>query len=100
GQHWTGAFLHRIRGEILLKGEPANNAPAEEAFLTAISVAQQQEARSCEGRCRWRSFINRRAGQPTRTTCSRSRSKAFCRRRNSRKSRKRKAVHRVAVISQ
>ena len=40
--------MHRIRGEILLKRDPANTAPAEEAFLTAIAVAQQQKARSFE----------------------------------------------------
>jgi predicted ATPase len=48
GEHWTDAFLHRIRGDILLKHEPANTAPAEEAFLTAIAIAQQQKARSFE----------------------------------------------------
>ena len=48
GEHWTDAFLHRIRGEILLKRDPAITAPAEEAFLTAIAVAQQQKARSFE----------------------------------------------------
>jgi predicted ATPase len=48
GEHWTDAFLHRIRGEILLKRDPANSAPAEEAFLTAIAVAQQQKAKSFE----------------------------------------------------
>ena len=47
-QHWSDAELHRIRGEILLKRDPANTAPAEEAFLTAIAVAQQQKARSFE----------------------------------------------------
>ena len=41
-------MLHRIRGEILLKRDPANTAPAEEAFLTAIAIAQQQKARSFE----------------------------------------------------
>ncbi|MGO8917191.1 MAG: tetratricopeptide repeat protein [Stellaceae bacterium] len=46
GEHWTDAFLHRIRGEILLKRDPANTAPAEEAFRTAIAIAQQQKARS------------------------------------------------------
>jgi predicted ATPase len=46
GEHWTDAFLHRIRGEILLKRDPAKTASAEEAFLTAIAIAQQQEARS------------------------------------------------------
>ena len=47
-ESWTDAFLHRIRGEILLKCEPANTAPAEEAFLTAIAIAQKQKARSFE----------------------------------------------------
>jgi len=42
------AFLHRIRGEMLLKRDPANTVPAEEAFLTAIAIAQQQKARSFE----------------------------------------------------
>jgi predicted ATPase len=48
GEHWTDAFLHRIRGEILLKLDTANTARAEDAFLTAIAVAQQQKARSFE----------------------------------------------------
>src|SRR5215472_10576144 len=48
GEHWTDAFLHRLRGEILLKRDPANTAPAEDAFLTAIAIAQQQKARSFE----------------------------------------------------
>jgi predicted ATPase len=48
GEHWTDAFLHRIRGEILLKRDPANTAPAEEAFLTAIAIAREQKARSFE----------------------------------------------------
>jgi class 3 adenylate cyclase/predicted ATPase len=48
GEHWSDAFLHRLRGEILLKRGPANTARAEEAFLTAIAVAQQQKARSFE----------------------------------------------------
>jgi predicted ATPase len=48
GEHWTDSFLHRIRGEILQKRHPAHTAPAEEAFLTAIAVAQRQKARSFE----------------------------------------------------
>jgi predicted ATPase len=48
GEHWTDSFLHRIRGEILLKRDPANTVPAEGAFLTAIAIAQQQKARSFE----------------------------------------------------
>ena len=42
------AELHRARGEILLKRDPANPAPAEEALLTAIAVAKQQATRSFE----------------------------------------------------
>jgi len=40
------SFIHRLRGEILLKCDPSNSAPAEEAFRTAIDVARQQSARS------------------------------------------------------
>jgi predicted ATPase len=48
GERWTDSFLHRIRGEILLKRDSANTAPAVEAFLTAIAVARQQKARTFE----------------------------------------------------
>ena len=48
GQRWNEADTHRARGEILFKRDPANTAPAEKAFLTAIAVAQQQKARSFE----------------------------------------------------
>ena len=40
------SLLHRIRGDILLWRDPANAAPAEEAYLTAIAVAREQGARS------------------------------------------------------
>jgi class 3 adenylate cyclase/predicted ATPase len=40
--------LHRVRGEILIERDPANSAPAEDAFLTAIAVAKQQGTRSFE----------------------------------------------------
>ena len=40
------AELLRARGEILLKRDPANPAPAEDALLTAITVANQQGTRS------------------------------------------------------
>jgi predicted ATPase len=40
------AELHRVRGEIVLKREPANPATAEEALRTAIAVAKQQGTRS------------------------------------------------------
>jgi predicted ATPase len=42
------AELHRSRGEILLKQNPANSALAEEALLTAIAVAKRQATRSFE----------------------------------------------------
>ena len=42
------AELHRVRGEILPKRDPANPAPAEDAFLTAIAVARRQSTRSFE----------------------------------------------------
>jgi class 3 adenylate cyclase/predicted ATPase len=48
GEHWTDAFLHRIRGEILLKSDPTSTAPAEEAFLIATAVAREQKVRSFE----------------------------------------------------
>ena len=48
GEHWFDAGLHRIRGEILLKQNPADPTSAEAAFLAAIAVAQQQKARSFE----------------------------------------------------
>jgi predicted ATPase len=48
GERWTDAFLHCIRGKILLKRDPANTAAAEEAFHAAIAVAQQQKARIFE----------------------------------------------------
>jgi predicted ATPase len=41
-------FLHRLRGDILLKHDPASPAPAEEAYRTAIAIAKQQGARSYE----------------------------------------------------
>jgi len=48
GERWTDSMLHRIRGAILLQRDPANTAPAEEAFLAAIAIAQAQKTRSFE----------------------------------------------------
>ena len=42
------AELHRVRGEMLLKRDPANPAPAVGAFLAAVAVAKQQATRSFE----------------------------------------------------
>jgi tetratricopeptide (TPR) repeat protein len=39
-------FAHLVRGDILLKRDPADPAPAEEAFGTAVAVAKEQGARS------------------------------------------------------
>jgi predicted ATPase len=48
GEHVTDPYLYRLRGEILLKRDPANPGPAEEAFQTAIAIAKEQGARSYE----------------------------------------------------
>jgi predicted ATPase len=44
------AEMHRIRGEILLKRDPADSAAAERSLQAAIAVAQSQKARSFETR--------------------------------------------------
>jgi len=48
GHRTFEAELHRTRGEILLKRDPANPTPAEEALLAAIAIAKQQATRSFE----------------------------------------------------
>ena len=48
GERCTDAILHCIRGEIMHKATPASLAGAEQAFLTAIAIAQSQKARSFE----------------------------------------------------
>ena len=45
---WYEAEMHRIRGEILLKRDPADTAAAERSLQAAITVAQSQKARSFE----------------------------------------------------
>jgi class 3 adenylate cyclase/predicted ATPase len=47
-EHWVDSFLQRIRGEILSKSDPADAVAAEEAFIVAIAIARQQEAKSFE----------------------------------------------------
>src|SRR5207248_3283905 len=47
-QRWYEAELYRIRGEILLKRDPANTAAAEQSLHVAIATAQSQKARSFE----------------------------------------------------
>jgi predicted ATPase len=46
GHRAFDAELHRVRGEMLLRRDPADPAPAEEAFQTAIAIARAQKARS------------------------------------------------------
>ena len=48
GEHFTDAYLHRLRGELLLKRDPTDPAPAEDAYRTAIAVAKKQAARGYE----------------------------------------------------
>jgi len=45
GEHWSDAFLHRLRGEILLKRDPANTAPAEDALLAGFAQKPRPHAR-------------------------------------------------------
>jgi class 3 adenylate cyclase/predicted ATPase len=45
---WSEAEMHRIRGEILLKRDPADITAAEQSLQAAIGVAQSQKARSFE----------------------------------------------------
>jgi predicted ATPase len=46
GEHWYDAESHRVRGNILLARYPTDGAAAEQAYRTAIAVAQQQQAHS------------------------------------------------------
>jgi tetratricopeptide (TPR) repeat protein len=48
GSHFSDSTLVRLRGDILLKCNPANCAPIEEAFRSAIAIAKEQGARSYE----------------------------------------------------
>lgn len=47
GEHYTDAILHRIRGDILRRSNPAIPSP-EEAYQAALSIARQQGARMFE----------------------------------------------------
>ena len=48
GDRLYDSNLHRLRGNILLKRDPANPAHSEEAFKTSLAIAKQQGARSFE----------------------------------------------------
>jgi predicted ATPase len=47
-EHFYEAEMHRIRGEILLKRDPADTAAAEQSLQAAIAIAQSQKAQSFE----------------------------------------------------
>ena len=61
------AELHRARGDILLKRDPADPAPAEDAFLTAIAVAKQQ-GDDAVSNCARRSSLGKLYRQPAATS--------------------------------
>ena len=46
GERWTDSPLYRLKGNIILKQDPANLASAEKAFGRAIAIAKEQGARS------------------------------------------------------
>ena len=48
GDRLYDSNLLRLRGNILLKRDPANPAQAEEAFKTSLAIAKQQGARTFE----------------------------------------------------
>ena len=48
GQAYNEPFLHRLRGDFLLKRNPDDPAPAEDAYRTAVMLATKQGARTYE----------------------------------------------------
>jgi predicted ATPase len=48
GQWWFDAEVQRVRGELLLRREPADVAMAEAAFTRAVKIAQHQQTRTFE----------------------------------------------------
>jgi hypothetical protein len=45
-QHLSDPYLHGLRGEFLLRRDPSNPGPAQEALQTGLEIAKQQGARS------------------------------------------------------
>ena len=89
--------LHRARGDILLKRDPANPAPAEDAFLTAIAVAKQQGTRSFGCAPLALAKLYRSTSRPSMPTpSSRRRSKAFRRPRKCPRSPRRRRCWRLS----
>jgi predicted ATPase len=48
GEHWYEPALYRLKGELLLQLSSDNQAEAENCFQQAITVAQNQQAKSFE----------------------------------------------------
>jgi hypothetical protein len=46
GNRRDGAYLYRLRGDILLKLEPAYAGSAQDSFETAVALAKEQGARA------------------------------------------------------
>ena len=95
GERWAEAFVHRVRGDILLKRDPKNPEPSEGAYRTAIAIAKQQGARSYAlfaSPSRLPNSTNRMTAPPKRTLSSRQQSKVFRRLRRCLKSRRAEAL--------
>ena len=45
GEHYTDPYLYRLRGDLLLLRFPSDSVQAEEAFQTAVAIANAQGAR-------------------------------------------------------
>ncbi len=48
GERWLEAELHRLKGELLLRGPADNAAAAESCFEEALDISRQQQAKSWE----------------------------------------------------
>ena len=48
GERWCEAEIYRLKGELLLQQNSHNQAQAETCFTQAISIAQNQQAKSWE----------------------------------------------------
>ncbi|MDH3599930.1 MAG: hypothetical protein OEU26_09875 [Candidatus Tectomicrobia bacterium] len=48
GERWYEAELHRLKGELLLQQSPDNASEAVSCFQQAVTIAQNQSAKSLE----------------------------------------------------
>ncbi|HZZ23258.1 MAG TPA: hypothetical protein VFE60_12100, partial [Roseiarcus sp.] len=46
GQYYADSFLHRLRGDLLLKVNPNDPEPAAAAYKTAVEVSEHQGMRT------------------------------------------------------